>query len=35
MDKRRIRIATEILEEVKFQFPETVEFINDHLEQER
>ena len=34
MDKRRIKIATKVLEEVKTQFPETVEFINDRLEQE-
>ena len=34
MDKRRIKIATKVLEEVKTQFQETVEFINDRLEQE-
>ena len=34
MDKRRIKIATKVLEEVKTQFLETVEFINDRLEQE-
>ena len=33
MDKRRIRIATKILEEVKAQFPETAEFIDYRLEQ--
>ena len=33
MDKRRINLATKVLEEVKIQFPETKEFINDHLEQ--
>ena len=30
----RIKIATKVLEEVKTQFPETVEFINDRPEQE-
>ena len=34
MNKRRIKIAIKILGEVKIQFPETVEFINDRLEQE-
>ena len=34
MDKRRIKIAIKVLGEVKIQFPETVEFINDRLEQE-
>ena len=34
MDKRRTKIATEVLEKVKNQFPETVTFINDCLEQE-
>ena len=34
MDKRRIKIATKVLEEVKTQFQETVEFINDRLERE-
>ena len=34
MNKRRIRIATKVLEEVKTQFPETAEFIDDRLEQE-
>ena len=33
MDKQRIKIATKVLEEVKTQFPETVELINDRLEQ--
>ena len=31
MNKRRIRIATKVLEEVKTQFPETAEFIDDRL----
>ena len=34
MDKRRIKIATKVLENVKTQFPETVTFINYCLEQE-
>ena len=34
MDKRWIKIATKILEKVKTQFSETVEFINKRLEQE-
>ena len=34
MDKRRIKIVTEVLEKVKNQFLETVTFINDCLEQE-
>ena len=34
MNKRRIKIAIKVLGEVKIQFPETVEFINDRLEQE-
>ena len=34
MVRPRIKIATKVLEEVKAQFPETVEFINDRLEQE-
>ena len=34
MDKRRIKIATKVLETVKTQFPETVKCINDCLEQE-
>ena len=29
-----MKIATEVLEEVKIQFPETKGFINDRLEQE-
>ena len=34
MNKRRIKIAIKVLGEVKIQFPETVEFINDRLEQD-
>ena len=34
MNKRRIKIATKVLENVKTQFPETVKFINDCLGQE-
>ena len=33
MDKHRIEVSTKVLEEVKTQFPETVELINDRLEQ--
>ena len=34
MDKKRIKIAMKKLEEVKNEFPETAEFINDRLERE-
>ena len=34
MDKRRIKIATKVLDEVKAEFPETAEFIDDLLEEE-
>ena len=34
MDKRRIRITTKVLDELKVQFPETKEFIEERLEQE-
>ena len=34
MDKRRIRITMKLLGEVKVQFPETKEFIEERLEQE-
>ena len=34
MDKLRIKVATRVLEKVKTQFPETVKFINDSLEQD-
>ena len=33
MNKHRIKVSTKVLEEVKTQFPETVELINDRLEQ--
>ena len=33
MDKHRIKVSTKVLEEVKTQFPETVELINVRLEQ--
>ena len=34
MDKRRVIIISRVLEEVKPHFPETIEFIEDCLEQE-
>ena len=34
MDKRRIRITTKVLDEVKVQFPETKEFMEERLEKE-
>ena len=34
MDKKIIRIAMKVLEEIKNEFPETVEFIDGCLEQE-
>ena len=34
MDKRRLKIITKISEEVKDQFSETKEFIDERLEQE-
>ena len=34
MDKGRLRITSRVLEEVKVQFPETKEFINERLEQD-
>ena len=34
MDKRRIKIATKVLEKVNTQFSETAEFINDRLQQD-
>ena len=34
MDKRRIKIATKVLDEVKTEFPETAEFIDDGLQQQ-
>ena len=33
MDKQRIRITMKVLGKVKVQFPETKEFIEEHLEQ--
>ena len=34
MDKRRFGITLKVLNEVKVQFPETKEFIEERLEQE-
>ena len=34
MDKGRIKIATKVLGEVKTEFPETAEFIDDLLQEE-
>ena len=34
MDKRRVRITLKVLNDVKVQFPETNEFIEERLEQE-
>ena len=34
MDKRRFKIILRVLEEVKLQFPETVQFIEDCAQQE-
>ena len=34
MDERRIKIATEVLYEVKTEFPQAAEFIDDLLQQE-
>ena len=34
MDKKRIKIAMKVLQEVKERFPETKEFIQDCIEQE-
>ena len=34
MDKGRIKIATKVLDEVKTEFPETAEFIDDLLQEE-
>ena len=34
MDKRRLRIAEKVLDEVKVQFPETKKFISERIEQE-
>ena len=34
MDERRIKIATKVLYEVKTEFPQAAEFIDDLLQQE-
>ena len=34
MDKKRLRVALKALEEVKFQFLETKQFIEECIEQE-
>ena len=34
MDKRRIQIAMKVLDEIKIEFPETADLIDDRLEQE-
>ena len=34
MDKRRVTIISRALEEVKVHFPESIQFIEDCLEQE-
>ena len=34
MEKKRIKIAMKVLEEIKNEFLETVKFIDDRLEQE-
>ena len=34
MDKRRIKITLKVLDEVKVQFPETKQFIEECIEQE-
>ena len=34
MDKRRVKIISRVLEEVKLHFPETIQFIEDCLKQE-
>ena len=34
VNKKRIRMAIKVLEEIKNEFPETAEFIDDCLEQE-
>ena len=33
MDKRRVKIISRVLEKVKLHFPETMQFIEDCLEQ--
>ena len=34
MDKRRLRVVVKVVNEVKVQFPQTKEFIEERLEQE-
>ena len=34
MDKRRVKIISRVLEKVNLHFPETIQFIEDCLEQE-
>ena len=34
MDKRRLKLALKVLDEVKVQFPETKQFIEERIEQE-
>ena len=34
MDKQRLRVALKVLDEVKVQFPEAKQFIEDAIEQE-
>ena len=34
MDKQRVKIISKVFEEVKLHFPETIQFIEDCLEQE-
>ena len=34
MDKRRVRVALKILDEVRVRFPDTKQFIDDCIEQE-
>ena len=34
MDKRQLRVALKVLNEVKVQFPETKQFIEEAIEQE-
>ena len=34
MDQKRIRIAIKVLDEIKTEFPETTDFVDDRLEQQ-
>ena len=34
LDKRRLRVALKVLDEVKVKFPETIQFIEGCIEQE-